>query len=82
MGGVLQAIQKHHADVLGISATMLFNIPSVRRIIAEAHVAFKPNLHFILGGSTFRATPEMYKELGPAVVALDVRATLRLFAVS
>ena len=34
----------------------------------------------ILGGSAFRATPELYKELGTDGVALDVRGALRLAA--
>ena len=33
---VLQAVEEHRADVLGISATMLFNLPNVRRLIEQA----------------------------------------------
>jgi len=78
--GVLQAVEEHRADVLGISATMLFNLPSVRRLIAEARAVPGRNLRVILGGSAFRAAPGLYKELGAAGVALDVRAALRLAA--
>jgi methanogenic corrinoid protein MtbC1 len=78
--GVLQAVEEHRADVLGISATMLFNLPAVRRLIGAARAAAGGNLRIILGGSAFRATPELYKELGAAGVALDVRAALRLAA--
>jgi methanogenic corrinoid protein MtbC1 len=78
--GVLQAVEEHRADVLGISATMLFNLPAVRRLIAEARAVPGRNLRIMLGGSAFRATPELYKELGAAGVALDVRAALRLAA--
>jgi methanogenic corrinoid protein MtbC1 len=80
VAGVLQAVEEHRADVLGISATMLFNIPSVRRLIAEARALPGRNLRVILGGSAFRATPGLHKELGAVGVALDVRAALRLVA--
>jgi methanogenic corrinoid protein MtbC1 len=80
MASVLQAIEEHRADVLGVSATMLFNLPNVRRLIAEAHAVPGRNLRVIVGGSAFRATPELYREVGAAGVALDVRAALRLAA--
>ncbi len=76
--GVLQAIEEHRADVLGISATMLFNIPNVRRLIARAQALPNRNLRVILGGSAFRAAPEIYKELGAVGVALDVSSALQL----
>lgn len=75
---VLNAVEEHRADVLGISATMLFNLPNVRRLIAEARALPGRNMRIILGGSAFRATPELYKELGAEGVALDVKGALRL----
>jgi methanogenic corrinoid protein MtbC1 len=79
-GGVLQAVEEHHADVLGISATLLVHLPAVRRLIAEARAAAGPSLRIILGGSAFRASPGLYRELDANGVALDVRAALRLAA--
>jgi methanogenic corrinoid protein MtbC1 len=76
--GVLKAIDDHRADVLGISATMLFNLPGVRRLIAAARAIPGRQVRVILGGCAFRAAPDLYKELGAAGVALDVRAALRL----
>ncbi len=80
VAGVLQAVREHGADVLGISATMLFNIPQVRRLIAEARALSGTALRVILGGCAFRATPGLPQELGASGVALDVRAALRLAA--
>ena len=77
---VLQAVEEHHADVLGISATMLFNLPNVRRLIENARAVHGQSLRFILGGSAFRAVPNLYTELGAAGIALDVRAALQLAA--
>ncbi len=77
---VLQAVEEHRADVLGISATMLFNLPNVRRLIARARAISGQNLKVILGGSAFRGAPELYQEMGAAGVALDVRQALQLAA--
>jgi hypothetical protein len=57
---------------------MLFNVPNVRRLIAAAHALPGRTVRVILGGSAFRGDPGVYKELGAAGVALDVRAALRL----
>ncbi len=38
--GILDEIEKHHADVLGISATMLFNIPQVVQLVADVRTRF------------------------------------------
>lgn len=76
--GVLQAVEEHQAEVLGISATMLFNIPNVRRLIAQVRALPGRNLRIILGGCAFRSAPDLYRELGAAGVALDVRAALQL----
>jgi methanogenic corrinoid protein MtbC1 len=78
--GVLQVIEEHRADVLGISATMLFNLPAVRRLIAEARAVPGRNLRVILGGGAFRSTPGLHEKLGASGIALDVRAALRLAA--
>jgi len=77
---VLQAVEEHQADVIGISATMAFNLPHVRRLIADTRAIAGRNVRVILGGGAFRATPEIYKELGAVGVALDVRSALELAA--
>jgi methanogenic corrinoid protein MtbC1 len=78
--GVLQAVEEHRADVLGISATLLSNLPNVRRLIADARGVQGRGLCVILGGAAFRSTPGLCAELGAAGVALDLRAALRLAA--
>jgi len=79
--GVLQAVEKHRADVLGISATMLFQ--SSERPKADRGSARRSgrNLRVILGGCAFRAAPELYKELGAGRGGRwMLRAALRLAA--
>ena len=38
--GILKAVEGHRADVLGISATMLFDLPKVIQIIDQLRVNF------------------------------------------
>lgn len=33
--GILTAVEEHQADVVGVSVTMLFNLPKVRRLVGE-----------------------------------------------
>jgi methanogenic corrinoid protein MtbC1 len=39
--GILQEIEKHRADMLGISATMPFNVPTVIKLIEEVRARFE-----------------------------------------
>jgi MerR family transcriptional regulator, light-induced transcriptional regulator len=73
--GILSAIAEHQPAVLGISATMLFNVPKVRHLIDEVRQKFgacAPQI--VLGGSAFRAAPTLGAELGAAGAATDLRA--------
>jgi methanogenic corrinoid protein MtbC1 len=78
VASVLQAIDEHRAEVLGISATMLSNLPNVRRLMAQARAVDGLNLRIILGGSAFRVAPDLYRELGAEGMALDVVSALAL----
>lgn len=77
--GILQAIETHHADVLGISATMLFNVPQVVGLVAEVHSRFGAKApRIVLGGSAFRGQLSLGTELGAVGVVSDLRAAVRL----
>jgi MerR family transcriptional regulator, light-induced transcriptional regulator len=58
--GVLQA------DVVGISATMLFNLPKVRLLVNEVRGKFanRPS-RILIGGGAFRSLPSPPKKLVP-----------------
>jgi methanogenic corrinoid protein MtbC1 len=77
--GVLQALDEHSADVLGISTTMLFNLPHVRRLIddARARSADRP-LRIVLGGGAFRSAPGLWRELGADGFATDLREAVTI----
>lgn len=77
--GILQEIEKHRADLLGISATMLFNIPAVIRLVEDVRARFGSRApRIVLGGAAFRSLPSLSAELGAVGVAADLRAAVRL----
>lgn len=50
IAGVLEAIEEHKADILGISATMLFPISSVARLIDAARAKRGSRIRIMVGG--------------------------------
>jgi methanogenic corrinoid protein MtbC1 len=71
--GILQAIEEHQPRTLGISATMLFNVPSVVRLVEGVHKKFGPaRPRIVLGGAVFRAHLDLWKEIGADGFAADL----------
>lgn len=75
---VLEAVERHGAELVGLSATMLFNLPQVARLVAEIRSSSRRPMRIILGGSAFRHAPGLYRELGADAFAADLRELLRL----
>lgn len=72
--GVLQALEEHQADLLGISATMLFSVPNVVELVHAVRQRFGPTRPRILvGGATFRLAPRLAGELGVESCVGDLR---------
>ena len=78
IGGVLEAIEEHEADILGISATMLFHISSVARLIDSVRAKRGRQIRILAGGGAFRSAPSLYNELGADGCALDLRSAVAL----
>jgi len=77
--GILSAIAEHQPTVLGISATMIFNVPKVRRLIEDVRQKFAERApRIILGGAAFRAAPALSAELGVSGFAPDLRSARTL----
>ncbi len=77
--GILSAVAEHQPTVLGLSATMIFNLPKVRQLIDDVRDTFGDRApHIILGGSAFRAAPALSAELGAAGFATDLRSARAL----
>lgn len=71
--GILKAIEETRAHILGISATMLFNLQSATQLIAETRLRF-PDVKIIVGGAAFRYSPDYWREAGADAYAADLRA--------
>ena len=78
MNGVLDAIQEHQAGILGISATMLFNVPQVIRLAELVRAKARSGLRIIVGGAMFRSAPRLREEIGADGCALDLRSAIQL----
>lgn len=72
--GIIAAVAEMKADVVGVSATMIFNVDPVARLI-EGIRAMKPAVapRILVGGGAFRNAPHLWKEVGADGSALDVR---------
>jgi methanogenic corrinoid protein MtbC1 len=75
--GVLQTLDAHNADVLGISVTMLFNVGLACQLVREAR-AQRPSLSILVGGAAFRVAPHLWREIGADAHADDVRGAVEV----
>lgn len=73
--GIIEAVEETGADVLGISATMLFNLPKVVKIIDQVRAKFdRDQVKIIVGGSCFSSSPGLWTEIGADGFAKDLRS--------
>lgn len=61
--GVVDAVLAQNSDLLCISATMLFSVPNVVRLIRDLR-ARSPKLRVLIGGAAFRANPDLWMDIG------------------
>ncbi len=77
--GILQAIEDQRAEVVGISATILFSLPKVVRLVKAIQEKFVTSCpRIIFGGRAFASTPLLCQELAGSDAALDLRAALAI----
>ena len=75
--GILRVIEEYEPRLLGISATMLFNVPSVVRLIEGVHRKFgEARPRIVLGGAIFRARLDLWKEIGADGFAADLEGAV------
>ncbi|MFI2857187.1 cobalamin-dependent protein [Paenibacillus sp. JSM ZJ436] len=74
---LLQAIEKHDADVVAISATMTYHIHLVRDLIRKirADERYK-HVKIMVGGLPFNLDPNLWREVGADGCAPDAEATV------
>ncbi len=78
---IVAAIEEHEATLVGISATMLFNLPRVRSLIEDIRGTLRvcaPRI--VVGGGAFRSCASFSEELGVDGPGRDVADALRLSA--
>ncbi len=79
--GILAAIDETRTDLLGISVTMLFNLPHVRALVQEVRERLGARApRIVVGGGAFRLCPGFCDEIGVAGPAADVAAAVQLCA--
>lgn len=72
--GIVDAVAELGADVVGISATMLFNVPSVLDLVDRLRsgtLAKPPRI--LVGGSAFKGDPAMWTSVGADAFANDLK---------
>jgi len=78
--GIIQAVAEHGADVLGISATMLFNLPAAIRLVKEVRSQLLEKApRIVLGGRAFLSVPELCVELGVEGIGRNIAQAQTLF---
>jgi methanogenic corrinoid protein MtbC1 len=78
-GGILRTIEQCEPGVLGVSMTMLFNLPRVRDLItAVRRMPGSNRPRIVVGGRAFRGAPDLWREVGADGYATDLRAALTL----
>ncbi|MEX2048669.1 MAG: cobalamin-dependent protein [Gemmatimonadota bacterium] len=75
---VLDAIGEHAPRLLGISATVLFNLPAVADLIEDVRRVHGTEVTILVGGGAFRANPDTWKELGADACGRDLRHAVEL----
>ena len=61
--GIVDAVLAQDSDLLCISATMLFNIPNVVRLIRDLR-ARSTKLRVLVGGAALRVRPDTWEDIG------------------
>jgi len=78
--GILRVIEEQRPDAVGISTTMLFNLPKVRDLITTIRALPGPQPHrIVVGGAAFRAAPAAFREIGADACGLDLEQAIGIF---
>jgi MerR family transcriptional regulator, light-induced transcriptional regulator len=77
--GIVDAVLAQQSDLLCISATMLFNVPNVVRLIRDLR-ARSPKLRVLIGGAAFRAKPDIWMEIGADGFAPNLNTAIEVAA--
>ncbi len=74
MPTILETLEERRPDILGLSATMHYHVPKVRRIVdAVRDAALAKTPRVIVGGYSFQNTPMLWKKVGADGFAKDAQ---------
>jgi len=77
--GVVEAVIRHAADVLGISATMTFHVRAVAEVIRTVRASEAcRRVRILVGGYPFNVDRELWRRVGADGSAHDARAAVAL----
>lgn len=77
---ILAAIRDAAPSHVGISVTMLFNVPVVRNLIEAIRAEFAHRVRILVGGAAFRTTPRLWQHVAADAYAPDLRGVGALFS--
>ena len=77
---ILSAIRDAAPSHVGISVTMLFNVPAVRQLIGAIRSEFADRVRILVGGAAFRTTPDLWRQVAADAYAPDLRGAHALFS--
>ena len=79
---ILQMIKEFRPTLVGISATMILKVPTVRDLIKDIRTHFLPEYtpRILVGGSAFRSLPDVFQEIGADGFGYDLRSLTSLLA--
>jgi len=76
---IIEAIEKHEADVVGISASMPFHRSALKELVSNIR-EFDPNrkVNILVGGYALRTSPGLWNRLGADGFAEDAQQAIAL----
>jgi methanogenic corrinoid protein MtbC1 len=76
---ILGVVRDKAPSHVGISATMLFNVPAVRHLVAAIRAEFADRIRVLVGGAAFRTVPDLWRQVAADAFAADLRGVQALF---
>lgn len=76
--GVLEAIADQEPQLVGISATVLINLPAAADLIDSVRRRFGSDIAIISGGAAFRASGAAWREMGADAYGGDLDEAVRI----
>ena len=76
---IVAAVEEHGARVVGISATMHSNLPSVSHLVRSLREVGPEDLRIIVGGRAFHSASELWREVGADGIGRNLDEAISVF---